>query len=41
MRKVTNFQAWMPMDSKLNNELNEVWHINIFFIMLRYFINLL
>jgi len=29
IRKVKNFQVCMPMDWKLSNELNEVWHSTI------------
>jgi len=33
MWKVKNFQVWMPMDWKLSNELNEVWHSSFWVLL--------
>jgi len=34
MSKIYNFQVWMPMDWKLNNKFNEVWHSSIWRLFL-------
>jgi len=34
MSKIKNSQVWVPMNWKLNNELNEVWHSSFWLIFL-------